>query len=350
MTRHYSSTATPTEIVGDISSTVTSFTVALLSGYPTSFPFTIAADPDTDSEELMDVTGVAGSVVTVTRGVAGTTAIGHSSGAVIEHRTSHRDYQEPQDHIAASSTVHGTTSPVVGTTDTQTLTGKTIDGGNNTLQNIPGTALVSLAQAKVTGLVAALAALLANPATNWNLGSVLVGSGSGTYDTLASSGVAGDVLTVQSGGGLAFQGGAAGSWQSYTPALTGAGGGTFAIGNGTASGRYVQNGKTVTAVVDVAAGSTTDPSLTSGSLQISLPVTALHGSRGVAYGVPNSSVAIPQIHAVRVLASAAVVTVLGFSFTTASAGSMFSEDLDVSGAQQFGPAAEVHFTITYEVA
>lgn len=45
------------------------------------------------------------------------------------------------DHSALTFGVHGVTGDVVGTSDQQTLTNKTIDGGDNTLQNIPNAAL-----------------------------------------------------------------------------------------------------------------------------------------------------------------------------------------------------------------
>jgi hypothetical protein len=45
-------------------------------------------------------------------------------------------------HENSVSGVHGVTGNVVGTTDTQTLTNKTIDGGSNYIQNIPANRIV----------------------------------------------------------------------------------------------------------------------------------------------------------------------------------------------------------------
>jgi hypothetical protein len=47
-----------------------------------------------------------------------------------------RDYREANLHIEAASGVHGVTGSVVGTTDTQTLTGKTISAADNTLTGV----------------------------------------------------------------------------------------------------------------------------------------------------------------------------------------------------------------------
>jgi hypothetical protein len=60
-------------------------------------------------------------------------------------------------------------------------------------------------------------------------------------------------------------------WKAYTPTWTGSGGNP-AIGNGTLSGRYRQDGQTVTVDIYVAMGSTT--TFGTGSYAFALPVTA----------------------------------------------------------------------------
>ena len=124
--RYYSSTAVDTTLTGAINASATTITVAAVSGFPASYPYTLALDYDTSSEELVNVTAAAGTTLTIVRGQDGTTGVSHDAGAAVKHVASARDYREPQEHIAASSAIHGVTGSVVGTSDTQTLSNKTL--------------------------------------------------------------------------------------------------------------------------------------------------------------------------------------------------------------------------------
>jgi hypothetical protein len=129
--RFFSSVAQPNSLQSNITSSATAIPLANPPvGYPVSTPFTIALDYGDSIEELCDVTAVAGSVFTVTRAVDGTSAASHGVGAAIRHVSSARDFNEANAHINSSMGVHGilSGSSVVGTTDTQTLTNKTLAG------------------------------------------------------------------------------------------------------------------------------------------------------------------------------------------------------------------------------
>lgn len=134
--RYYSSTAGDMELAADITSGATSLTVDTVTGLPGTTPFVVVLDPGLASEEIVDVSNVSGTTLTVTRGVDGSAAQAHSAGAVVRHMATARDFREPQQHIAATSGVHGTTGNVVGTTDAQTLTHKNLTDATNTF---PGT-------------------------------------------------------------------------------------------------------------------------------------------------------------------------------------------------------------------
>ena len=88
--RYYSSTAVATTLSASVNNSATSITVTALSGYPNQFPFTAIIDPDTASEEVVEVSAAAGLTLTVTRGVDGTSGVSHNAGAVFRHGVSAR--------------------------------------------------------------------------------------------------------------------------------------------------------------------------------------------------------------------------------------------------------------------
>ena len=183
--RYYSSNAVDTTLVTGIDASATEIVLASTSGMPQSYPFTLALDYDTASEELVNVVGVGsgansykvgstvGTASIVGRGVDGNAATSHAAGAPVKHVISARDIREAQTHIDASTkytvtngaitydvNLHGIANgegSVVGTAKTQTLTNKTISGATNTIN--------SIAQASVTNLTSdlALKAPLASP-------------------------------------------------------------------------------------------------------------------------------------------------------------------------------------------
>ncbi len=138
-TRKYSSRSQQTTLSGALTSSGTSATVvsgtSLLGGATISAgqTFTVVIDPDTALEEIVDVTAVSTNTLTITRGIDGSSGVAHSAGAVVRHMAIGRDYREANTHVEAASGVHGLSGSVVGTTDTQTLTGKTIDTASNTI-------------------------------------------------------------------------------------------------------------------------------------------------------------------------------------------------------------------------
>lgn len=152
-TRNYSSRSQQTTLTAALTAAATSMTVQsatqLLGGVTgssisTTSTFTVVIDPDTALEEIVDVTGVSGTTLTIVRAIdtSPQTGLAHSAGAVVRHMAIGRDHRESNTHIE-STAQHGATGAVVGTTNTQTLTNKTLTTPTITSPTITGTGAIA---------------------------------------------------------------------------------------------------------------------------------------------------------------------------------------------------------------
>ncbi len=110
--RYYSSTAARTTLASGVNNSTTTFSVVAVSGWPSSFPYTLIVDQDTVNEEIVEVTNRSGTTLTVTRAVDGTTAKAHDAGAAVNHGVSARDFDEPNSFINGT----GFIAPSIATT------------------------------------------------------------------------------------------------------------------------------------------------------------------------------------------------------------------------------------------
>jgi len=137
--REYKGAAQAAYLTSPLGGAVTDLTITCndLSNWPTgvgSKPFFIVIDRGLASEEKILCESRSGNVITVFddgitngRGSDDTTITSHSNNAVVDHVFTATDADEANAHVNASSGVHGLTGSVVGTTDTQTVSNKTLN-------------------------------------------------------------------------------------------------------------------------------------------------------------------------------------------------------------------------------
>ena len=148
--RYYSSTAAQTTLSAGVNNSTATIPVTAVSGWPSSFPYTLLIDKDTVNEEIVTVTGRSGTTLTVTRGVDGTTAVAHSAGANVQHGVSARDFEEPNAFVNGTGVVTATLLA-----DNSVTSAKIVDG---TIVNADINASAAIAQSKVASLTTDLAA------------------------------------------------------------------------------------------------------------------------------------------------------------------------------------------------
>ena len=118
MTRYYSANAVDNTLAASITSGSGSMVLSTSPiGYPPNYPFTLAIDYNTATEELVQVTAISGTTVTISRANAGLgsntvgTAAAHGVGAVVRHVITAQDLTDAQNHYATALTAgaHGVT-------------------------------------------------------------------------------------------------------------------------------------------------------------------------------------------------------------------------------------------------
>ena len=156
MRREYNGAAQKAKLTSALGNSAIDLTINcdLLTNWPTGVdnrPFYVVIDRGTALEEKILCSARSGNTlsvfndgITVGRGADGTAIAAHDINAVIEHVFTATDADEANEHVNATGNVHGITGDLVGRTSTQTLTNKTLDGDDNTFQNIPQTAVTDL--------------------------------------------------------------------------------------------------------------------------------------------------------------------------------------------------------------
>lgn len=265
------STTTSTAIA---SSGTTSFTIAAYTGWPYgSDPFFIVVEPGTANEEKMLVTRTGSTDTTVNvystptvaanRGLDGTSAAAHSSGATVYPVFTATDADEANEMAATLTTkgdllTHGSSTFArvgVGTNDYVLTADSAQSAGLKWAQ----VATAGIANDAVTAAKIATGAVGSDELASNAVTTAKITDSNVTTGKIAD----GAVTTAKLDSGV-------GAYTSFTPTWQG-----LTIGNATVNAAYSQIGKTVNVRVSMVVGSTT--SITTSTISISCPVTAKSG-------------------------------------------------------------------------
>ena len=397
MALRYYANAPATTLASSCSSAATSITVNSVSGLPIQYPYSLIIDRGLATEEVVSVTNASGTTLTVTRGIDSTTAFAHTINSPVVHGISAQDIRESNSHVNATAGVHGVTGSVLGTSDAQTITNKTIgtsnvingftasrlmmsdgtgklvaggvppvgalvgDTDSQTLTNktigatnvLNGFTASRIIISDVTGRLIASGAVLpvgtvvgtsdSQTLTNKDLSSgsnvwpsslvTLTGSQTLTNKTLTSPTVTGMTLDGVN---------VSAAWASYTTTWS-TGGTAPSLGNGSILFKYVQIGKTVHFRMTLTAGSTTNYG--TGVWRFTPPVTPASDSGLLSFaGIARDSSATSNYPVYGELTNTTTITIRAFPATAGNPFNAFSgtvpftwatgDTLDINGTYE----------------
>ena len=125
MARNYSSISEVKTLAANVPETGAGSTQVIFNegttGLP-SVPFVLVLNPDTTNEEAVLAISLSGSTYTVTRNIEGGGVKSHTANQEVRHMIVGSDLQLVHNHLDNTTTAHGVTGEVVGTTKEQTLT------------------------------------------------------------------------------------------------------------------------------------------------------------------------------------------------------------------------------------